>query len=153
MILENDTQPFLDCQGEAGGRRRYDRAMAVRYVLLAALVALGSSGCRTGVPVVDRGSKPPTQEGTIAGHVRTDGDVAVVSRLVRAVSVSTGQKFETSTNSAGSYTLKVPPGRYRLEVELRPGEQLSKQPGETQINPSDLDPARNFVIRASPSSS
>jgi hypothetical protein len=98
------------------------------------------------VPVVDRGEKPPTHDGTIAGNVRTDSDAAVVTRVVRAVAVSTGQKFETTTNSAGTYTLKVPPGRYRLEVELRDGERLSKEPGETQINASDLDPGRNFVI-------
>ena len=95
---------------------------------------------------MDRGEKPVTQAGTIAGHIRTSGDAAVVSRVVRAVSVSTGEKFETSTNNAGTYTLKVPPGRYRLEVELREGERLTKQPEETQVNPSDLDPDRDFVI-------
>jgi hypothetical protein len=120
--------------------------MPFRLSLLAVLLILGSGGCRTGVPVVDRGEKPPTHDGTIAGNVRTDSDAAVVTRVVRAVAVSTGQKFETTTNSAGTYTLKVPPGRYRLEVELRDGERLSKEPGETQINASDLDPGRNFVI-------
>ena len=120
--------------------------MPIRLSLLVVLLALGSTGCRTGIPIVDRGEKPPTQDGTIAGYVRTDSDAAVVTRVVRAVALSTGQKFETTTNSAGTYTLKVPPGRYRLEVELRDGERLSKEPGETQINASDLDPGRNFVI-------
>ena len=95
---------------------------------------------------MDRGEKPVSQAGTIAGHIRTSGNAAIVSRVVRAVSISTGEKFETTTNNAGTYTLKVPPGRYRLEVELREGERLTKQPGETQINPSDLDPDRDFVI-------
>ena len=120
--------------------------MRIRHSLLVVLTAFALSGCRTGTPVVDRGEKPPTQAGTIAGHIRTSGDAAVVSRVVRAVSVSTGEKFETSTNNAGTYTLKVPPGRYRLEVELREGERLTKQPEETQVNPSDLDPDRDFVI-------
>ncbi len=109
-------------------------------------MALVLCGCRTGTPIVDRGEKPVTQSGTIAGHVRTSGEAAVVSRVVRAVSIATGEKFETSTNNAGTYTLKVPPGRYRLDVELREGERLTTQPGETQINPSDLDADRNFVI-------
>jgi len=120
--------------------------MRARYSLLVAVMAVGLGGCRTGVPVLDPGEKPVSQAGTIAGHVRSSGDAAVVSRVVRAVSVSTGEKFETTTNNAGTYTLKVPPGRYRLEVELRQGERLTKQPGETQINPSDLDPDRDFVI-------
>ncbi len=120
--------------------------MQIRYSLLVALMAVAVCGCRTGTPVMDRGEKPVSQAGTIAGHIRTSGDAAVVSRVVRAVSISTGEKFETSTNPAGTYTLKVPPGRYRLEVELREGERLTKQPEETQVNPSDLDPDRDFVI-------
>jgi hypothetical protein len=107
--------------------------------------------CRTGVPVIDTGPKPPTPNGTIAGHVTTgDQAVAVTSRIVRAISVESGQKFETTTNNAGTYTLKVPPGRYRLEVELRPGETLAKQPKETEVNKSDLDPNRDFVITVAP---
>ena len=120
--------------------------MTVRYALLVAVTALGVGGCRTGTPVLDRGEKPVGVGGTIAGHVRSTGNVAVVSRLVRAVALSTGEKFETTTNNAGTYTLKVPTGRYRLEVELRANERLQKEPGETQVNASDLDPDRDFVI-------
>ena len=126
--------------------RRYDGPMRVRCALLVAVTALALGGCRTGVPVVDRGEKPVSQAGTIAGHIRTSGNAAVVSRVVRAVSIATGEKFETTTNNAGTYTLKVPPGRYRLEVELREGERVVKQPAETEINPSDLNPDRDFVI-------
>ena len=74
------------------------------------------------------------------------GGAPVAGRVVRAIAVEGGQKYEATTNSAGTYTLKVPPGHYRLEVELRPGEKLSKEPGETKINASDLDPNRDFVI-------
>ena len=51
-----------------------------------------------------------------------------------------------TTNSAGTYSMKVPPGRYKLEVELREGERLIKGPAETEVNASDLDPDRSFVI-------
>jgi Carboxypeptidase regulatory-like domain len=114
------------------------------------VVGAGAGACRTGVPIVDRGSKPATQDGTIAGRVTTDTDAPVVSRMVRAIDTVTGQSHDTATNSAGTYTLKVPPGRYRLQVELRPGERLVKEPGETQIDKSDLDPDRNFVITVAP---
>lgn len=110
------------------------------------LVTLASVACRTGVPVVDTGSKPPTRDGTIAGHVSGDGSTPIPGRIVRAIAVEGGQKYEVTTNSAGTYTLKVPPGRYRLEVELRAGEKLAKEPGETKIDNSDLDPNRDFVI-------
>ena len=74
------------------------------------------------------------------------GTVAVPSRLVRAINVESGQKFEATTNSAGTYTMKVPPGKYRIEVELREGERLVKQPGETEVHKSDLDPNRDFEL-------
>src|SRR5262245_20879337 len=114
--------------------------------LLLAILAVVAFGCRTGVPVVDTGPKPPTLDGTIAGHVSSNGGAPVVGRVVRAVAIEGGQKYEATTNNAGTYTLKVPPGHYRLEVELRAGERLTKEPGETKINKSDLDPNRDFVI-------
>jgi hypothetical protein len=120
--------------------------MSIRLPVLALMLAVAAGACRTGTPVIDTGEKPPTQDGTIAGSVRSESGVAVVSRVVRAVDVATGKKFEATTNSAGTYTMKVPPGRYRLEVELRAGEKVNKQPGETEINRSDLDPHRDFVI-------
>jgi hypothetical protein len=124
--------------------------LRVQVVALTAAVAFAVA-CRSGVPVVDTGPKPPTPDGTIAGHVTTsDRAVAVASRIVRAISIEGGQKFEATTNNAGTYTLKVPPGRYRLEVELRPGEKLVKEPGETEVHKSDLDPNRDFVITAGP---
>lgn len=121
------------------------RFTQVRVVVLLLLALFGPS-CRTGVPVVDTGPKPPTRDGTIAGHVSGDGATPIAGRLVRAIAVEGGQKYEATTNSAGTYTMKVPPGHYRLEVELRPGEKLSKEPGATKINASDLDPNRDFVI-------
>jgi len=115
-------------------------------VLALAFISVCSIGCRTGVPIVDTGQKPPNLDGTIAGHVSSSGGAAVVGRIVRAVAVEGGQKCEATTNNAGTYTIKVPPGHYRLEVELHAGEKLAKEPGETKIDRSDLDPNRDFVI-------
>ena len=58
----------------------------------------------------------------------------------------TGEKFETTTGTNGGYTMKVPQGTYRLEVELRDGEKIVKHPGDTKVQNSDLDPQRHFVI-------
>ena len=55
---------------------------------------------------------------------------------------------EETTGINGGYTMKVPEGVYRLEIELQPGETITKQPGETRVNRSDLDPRRDFVITA-----
>jgi hypothetical protein len=109
-------------------------------------VALATMNCHPG-PVVSTGPKPSVG-GTIAGIVSTSTNVAVVGRKVTAIDKTTGTKYDATTGANGGYTIKVPEGTYRLEVELQPGETVTKQPKETRINRSDLDPHRDFVITA-----
>ena len=84
--------------------------------------------------------------GTVAGIVSTTAKAAVPDRKVTAVNVTTGARFDATTGPNGGYTIKVPEGTYRLELELRPGETITKQPSETKINKSDSDPHRDFTI-------
>jgi hypothetical protein len=51
-----------------------------------------------------------------------------------------------TTGPNGGFTIKVPRGTYRLELQLLEGERVTKQPGDTKIDNSDLDPKRDFVI-------
>lgn len=101
-------------------------------------------GCHPG-PIIDTGPKPPA-DGTIAGIVSTDSKIAVPTRKVTAINTATRVRYDTTTGPNGGYTIKVPEGTYRLEVELRPGERLVKEPGETRVNKSDVDSGRDFVI-------
>ena len=110
------------------------------------LVALADVACHPG-PVVDTGPRP-AGSGTIAGIVSTEGNAALMGRKVTAVDTTSGSRFEATTGTNGGYTIKVPEGTYRLEVELRPGEKVTRQPAETRVNRSDLDPRRDFVISA-----
>jgi hypothetical protein len=110
------------------------------------VAALASAACHPR-PVVGGGPTAPTA-GTIAGTVTADGNVPLAGRRVTVVDTTSGAKFEATTGTNGGYTIKVPEGTYRLEVELRPGEKVAKQPDETRVNASDLDPQRNFVITA-----
>lgn len=112
--------------------------------LALAVAALAIAGCHPG-PVVDPGPDQPAG-GTIAGIVTMDGKTPVEGRKVTAVSADTGASFSATTGVNGGYTIKVPQGTYRLEVELRAGETVAKHPGETRINRSDLDPRRDFVL-------
>jgi hypothetical protein len=116
-------------------------------LLIAITVA---SGCVRG-PVVDSGTKPAAVGGTLSGIVRAAGSNAALSgRTVTATEVTTGARFETSTATNGGYTMKVPRGKYRLEVELRPGEAVAEQPADTEITASDLDASRDFVVTVKP---
>jgi hypothetical protein len=112
-----------------------------RLALLMGLLVAGA--CHPG-PVISTGG---TQVGgTIAGIVSTVNKTALPARKVTAINTTTGEKFETTTGANGGYTMKVPQGTYRLEVELRDGETVVKHPGDTKVQNSDLDPQRHFVI-------
>jgi hypothetical protein len=120
--------------------------------LLPALLIGGaalSAACYSGIarpgPVVN--TQPAQVGGTIAGIVKTaDASVAVPGRKVTVIDVATGARHETTTAANGGYTIQVPTGTYRFEIELRSGEALAKQPEETHVGNADLDTTRDFVI-------
>ena len=112
------------------------------FLLLIATMA--TAGCHPG-PIINTGGGNPVG-GTIAGIVSTESKIAVPTRKVTAIDVSSGARFEATTGENGGYTIKVPQGTYRLELELREGEKLTKAPGNTSVNRSDLDAQRDFVI-------
>jgi carboxypeptidase family protein len=123
--------------------------MRFSWILLACVVALGTA-CHPG-PVIDAGAKQPSVGGTIAGIVTTsDRSVPVPGRKVTAVETTTGSRYDTTTAANGGYTIKVPEGTYRIEIELRQSETLAKQPDATRVANSDLDPRRDFVITTRP---
>jgi hypothetical protein len=121
--------------------------MINRIVLLSLLA--GAVGCHPG-PVIGGGPRRSVG-GTIAGIVSaTGGSVALPSRKVTAIEVTTNARYDTTTAANGGYTIQVPEGTYRLEVELRPGETLEKRPPDTRVDNSDLDAGRDFVITVKP---
>jgi hypothetical protein len=60
--------------------------------------------------------------------------------------VGTSQRFSATTNVTGGFSIKVPPGEYRLEVDLQPGEKVVREPGVVHINKSDLDANLEIVV-------
>jgi hypothetical protein len=114
--------------------------------LLPAGLLLLSLACSPGGPVIDTGPKPDVG-GSISGIVTAnDGATPLGARRVTAVNVGTGARFDVSTTTTGGYTVRVPRGTYRLEVELRAGETVATQPEPTEVNAGDLDAQRNFVV-------
>jgi hypothetical protein len=111
------------------------------------LAALSAAACRPGTPIVNTDPMKATTPGTIAGSVRSTAGDPLSNRRVTAVEVKTGQRYTAQTGVTGGYSIKVPPAHYRLEVELREGETIVKQPGDIDINSSDLDPDMDIVVR------
>src|SRR6187455_3084889 len=104
---------------------------------LLAIALLSSLACHP-APIVDTGSKPAGVGGTIAGIVSSDANAALAGRKVTAIEIAGGKRYEATTATNGGYTIQVPEGTYRIEVELRDGERVSKQPDETRVDKSDL---------------
>jgi hypothetical protein len=119
-------------------------ATAVLVCFAALSAACGSGLARPG-PAIN--THPAQVGGTIAGIVKTaDASVAVPGRKVTVIEVTTGARHETTTATNGGYTIQVPKGTYKFEIELRPGEALAKQPEQTHVGDADLDTSRDFVI-------
>jgi hypothetical protein len=122
---------------------RHSNPSRIFLIGLSIFGVLASAACHPG-PVLPAGKG--NVGGTIVGIVSSVGNAPEPNRKVTATNVATGERFEASTGVNGGYTIKVPEGSYWLEVELRTGEVLTEQPGETRVQKSDLDPKRNFTI-------
>jgi hypothetical protein len=113
----------------------------------AALLAAGA-GCRTGQPIYDSTPEDQRTPGTIAGILRLGiGGEPVGGRRITAVNVDDStRRYTATTNVNGGFSIPVPPGKYRLEVDLRGSERMLQSPGTIDINESDLDANREVAI-------
>jgi hypothetical protein len=113
---------------------------------IAIVMTLFLVSCAARGSVTSTGDQRTDAGGTISGIVRASADTPLPGRKVTVINAESGAKLETSTAANGGYTIKVPRGHYRLEVELRPNESLTTKPDDVHITASDLDAGRNFVI-------
>ena len=121
--------------------------MSTALSRIALIVLLGAVlACRHPGPAAG-GTKTPERDGTIAGIVSSaSGNTPLAGRKVTAINIDTNARYDVTTGADGGYTVKVPMGRYRLDLELHPGETLQRRPDEIHISRSDLDSGRNFVV-------
>jgi hypothetical protein len=109
------------------------------------LCLTSSVACHPGQPMAGGVTQPAG--GTVSGAVTSsDKSIPLTGRKVTLTEISTNAHYDTTTAANGGYTIQVPRGTYRIEVELRPGEALEKHPADTHVNGSDLDAGRDFVV-------
>ena len=121
----------------------------MRRLVLFFFFLTSSIACHPGQPVAG-GIKQPAG-GTIAGTVSaSDKSVPLTGRKVTLTELTSNAHYDTTTAANGGYTIQVPEGTYRIELELRPGEALEKHPADTHVNRSDLDTGRDFVVTVKP---
>jgi Carboxypeptidase regulatory-like domain len=115
-------------------------------VSCAVLALLAGPACRSGQPLLVSAMGDKTTPGTIGGIVSAVGGDRLAGREVSAIHVVTSKRYSAVTNVTGGFSIKVPPGEYRLEVTLREGEKVVRQPGVVHINKSDLDANLEIVV-------
>lgn len=126
------------------------RRLEACWVLGVLAVLLSLAGCRRTVPIYDATPQPLQADGTISGTVRgPEGTSPIEGRSVEVINIATGERHAVVTSNTGGFTLKLPPGRYRLELTLLNGETLVKRPGVITLDRSDVDAHADFVIGSS----
>ena len=101
------------------------RQFAHYTTLVASLLA--GAGCLPRTTIVTTSNA--AVGGTIAGVVTGPAEGSLGDRTITLVNTETGQRFQTTTGQNGGYSLRVPAGTYRLDVQLRAGEKLAEENG------------------------
>jgi hypothetical protein len=114
--------------------------------VLGCVALLAGLACRAGRPLINTTPADQTTPGTIGGILKDTTGQPLASRTVHAVDVATSRKYSATTNVTGGFSIQVPPGKYRLQVDLLEGERVARDPGEIDINKSDLDANLEVVI-------
>ena len=120
------------------------------WIIGLCVVLLGVAACRRGAPVIDPAANQVQAPARISGTVRgPQGTTAIDARAIEAVNLSTGERRRTTTNGAGGFSFRLEPGKYRVELTLREGESLVKQPGIINVDNGSVDTRADFVLGAS----
>ena len=124
------------------GRSRF---VAFVSLTLTVLVFLTIAGCRRGLLVDTSPQALPDRalRGTIRGSAIT---VPVEGRTVEVVNVATGQRQQVTTGDTGEFSMRLTPGKYRVDVVLRAGESIFQHPGIVEVAASDSDARADFIV-------
>ena len=99
------------------------------------------------MPAIDTAPRPAGSAGVISGTIRgPEGASALEGRVVEAVNVDTGERQRAATSTTGGFSFALEPGRYQVELTLRAGESLVRQPGIINLSSSGPDTHADFVV-------
>jgi len=116
------------------------------WLTLTLIVLTATWGCRRTAPVLET---DPTAQArvVISGRIRgPERSTLIDGRTVELVNLTTLERQRVSTDAVGGFRFKVQPGDYRVELPLRDGEALVRQPGVIHSNRSDVVADADFVI-------
>ena len=127
---------------------RFRPSVASTWLTAGFAAVLVAAGCRQLAmplesPQGQASQAAPTITGTIRGPERTTD---VDGRIVEVINVNTNQRRRVLTDRAGGFSVTLDPGDYRVELTLREGEALVRQPGVIHVDRSGIDAGVDFVI-------
>jgi hypothetical protein len=112
---------------------------------LTVLVFLTIAGCSRGLPVDTAPQSAPDR--ALRGIIRGSAvSVPVEGRTVEVVNVATGQRQRVTTGDTGEFSMRLTPGKYRVDVVLRAGESIVQRPGIIEVAPDDSDARADFIV-------
>ena len=121
--------------------------LGLTWFTVAILILLAGAGCRRASPVLEAGPQPGHAKVTISGTVRgPERAITVDGRIVELVNLATRERTRVATGEDGGYTVRVHPGDYRVELTLREGEALVREPGVIHVNRAGSAGDGDFVV-------
>jgi hypothetical protein len=122
------------------------RWVALAWLTVGILALLMTTACRRSVDI-DTAPQPSAADSTLTGTVRGSlGTSPMDGRRVEVVNVNTGERQRGTINGSGGFSFKLPPGKYRVELALRDGESLVRQPGVIDLDRTDAGAQAHFVV-------
>ena len=119
---------------------------ALLSLMLAVLVFLPLAGCRRGM-AVDTLPQPAPANGLLRGTIRgSERSIPLDGRTVEVVNVATRQCQRATTSDTGGFSMRLAPGKYRVDLLLRDGESVVKRPGIIVLDASDPDARADFEV-------
>jgi hypothetical protein len=122
--------------------------VSLAWLTVGVLTIVGAAGCRPAVsPLEAAPGITRADRVTISGTIRgPESSTAVDGRIVDVINLTTQQRRRVTTNHAGGFSVTLAPGDYRVELTLRDGEAIVRQPGVIHVDRTDADADADFVI-------
>ncbi len=123
----------------------WHRPLAVTVGVL--FLAVYTSACRMAIDAASDTSRQARDAGTIRGTLRGPEHLTPVDgRVVEIINIDTQERQSVTTDTAGAFSLRVKAGKYRVDLPLRDGETLIRQPGVVHLARPGAATHVNFVI-------
>ena len=148
MHLQN--HETVNARAHATTSTGQSRFAALVSLTLTVLVFLTLIGCRRGMPV-DTAPQTAPANGMLRGTIRgSASSIPVDGRTVEVVNVTTGQRQHVTTGDTGGFSMRLTPGKYRVDLVLRGGESVVQRPGIIDLDASDPGARADFVVGTVP---